>query len=123
VERWTWPDELDALVAARAHHEPLFENDRVRVLRTHIPAGKTTAVHTHRWPSVQYIVKASDFVRRDGEGEVVFGTRQVDGPPEPSATLWSGPIPPHSLENVGTTELCVIMVELKDRPAGPVAEG
>jgi hypothetical protein len=32
--------------------------------------------------------------------------------------MWSDPIPPHSLENVGDAELCVIMVELKD--AAPV---
>jgi hypothetical protein len=72
---------------------------------------------------VQYVVKASDFVRRDGEGEVVFDTRQADGPPEPTATLWSDPIPSHSLENVGDAELCVIMVELKGRPAGPASDG
>jgi hypothetical protein len=29
--------------------------------------------------------------------------------------LWSGPLPPHTLENVGSTELRVIAVELKNR--------
>jgi hypothetical protein len=52
---WEWPDELDALVAAPAHHTLLLENERV-------PA----------------------------------------------------PLPPHSIENVGETDLRVIMVELKD---------
>jgi hypothetical protein len=122
-EPWAWPDGLDALVAAPDHHELLFENERVRVLRTRIPAGETTAIHTHRWPNVQYVVGSSDFVRRDGEGEVAFDTRDADGPPEPAAALWSDPIPPHSLENVGRAELCVIMVELKDGPAGPAVDG
>ena len=119
-ERWAWPDELDALIAAPDHHELLLENECVRVLRTLIPRGETTAIHTHRWPNVQHILSMSDFVRRNGDGAVAFDTREVAGPPEPGTTLWSDPIPPHSLENVGGAELCVIMVELKagrrDRP-------
>ena len=114
---WRWPDELDALVAAPVHHRLLLENALVRVLLTNIAAGETTAVHTHRWRNVQYIVRSSDFVRRDGEGRVVHDTRVDGGPPEPGTVHWSEPIPPHSLENVGAGELDVIMVELK--PAGP----
>ena len=117
VERWEWPDELDALLAAPDHHELLLENQRVRVLRTVIPAGETTAVNTHRWPNVQYVVSTSDFVRRDGYGGVAFDTRAGGGPPKPQTTAWSEPFPPHSLENVGGAELCVIMVELKGGPA------
>jgi len=113
VERWEWPDELDALLAAPEFHRLLLENERVRVLETVVAAGETTPVHTHRWPNVQYIVSASDFVRRDGHGRVSRDTRTA-GAPTPSTALWSEAIPPHSLENVGNSELCVIMVELKD---------
>ena len=110
---WEWPEELDALTAAPDHHALLLENERVRVLETLIPAGQTTAVHTHRWPNVQYVVSSStDFVRRDGEGSVLLDTRVSGGPTAP-ATLWSGPLPPHSIENVGEHDLRVIMVELK----------
>jgi hypothetical protein len=103
---WEWPDELDALVAAAAHHE------RVRVLETRIPPNETTAVHTHRWPNVQHVLSSTDFVRRDGEGAVLRDTRSI-GRPEPGATLWSEALPPHSIENVGEADLHVIMVELK----------
>jgi hypothetical protein len=113
-----WPDDLDALVAAPAHHRVLLENERVRVLETLIRAREATAVHTHRWPSVEYVLSSADFVRRDGEGVVLLDTRSTGRPPEPSTALWSEPLPPHSLENVGDTELRVIMVELKDRVAG-----
>jgi hypothetical protein len=113
-QHWGWPDELDALVAAPAQHQVLLENERVRVLQTRIQAGERTPVHTHRWPSVEYLLSSADFVRRDSEGEVLLDTRTAR-PPEPSTTLWSEPLPPHSLENVGDTELRVIMVELKDR--------
>jgi len=110
---WEWPEKLDALVAAPEHHSLLLENERVRVLETLIPAGQTTAVHTHCWPNVQYVVSSTDFVRRDGDGSVVLDTRVSGGPIAP-ATLWSEPLPPHSIENVGERELLVIMVELKD---------
>jgi hypothetical protein len=110
---WDWSDELDALVAAPAHHTLLFENERVRVLETRIPAGETTAVQTHRWPNVQYVVSSPDFIRRDGKGAVLLDTRSAERRAEPPATLWSEPLPPHSIENVGETDLRVILVELK----------
>jgi len=110
---WAWSDEFDALVAAPAHHTLLLENERVRVLETRIPAGEKTAVHTHRWPNVQYVLSSSDFIRRDGKGALLLDTRSAGRPPQSPATLWSDPLPPHSIENVGETDLRVIMVELK----------
>jgi len=91
---------------------------RVRVLGTRIEPGDATPVHTHRWPNVQYVLSGTDFVRYDGDGGVALDTRAGAGPPRPATTPWSGPLPPHSLENVGEAELRVIMVELKDRAAG-----
>jgi mannose-6-phosphate isomerase-like protein (cupin superfamily) len=104
-----WPDELDALRASAEHHRLLFENDRVRVVESVIPSGETTAVHTHRRPNVQYIVHGSRIVRRDADGVVTSEGTQL----EDASTLWSDPIPPHTVENVGAEELRVIVVELK----------
>jgi hypothetical protein len=106
------PDALDALAAAPEHHRKLLENDKVRVLETHIGPGERTPVHTHCWPSAQYVLATTDFVRRDAEGTVVFDTRTAGGP-KPGDTLWSEPLGPHSIENLGANELLVIMVELK----------
>ena len=111
------PDELDALAVAPEHHRKLLENDDVRVLETHIPAGEQTPIHTHCWPSAQYVLATTDFVRRDGQGTVLFDTR-TDGGPEPGDALWSEPLGPHSIENVGASELLVIMVEIKRSRAG-----
>ena len=109
---------LDALLASSDHHLLLLESPvRVHVLETVIPAGETTAVHTHRWPNVQYVVSGASFVRRDGDGKVTLDTRAGSGPPKPWTVLWSDSMPPHSLENVGDTKLFVIMVELKDGTA------
>lgn len=108
-----WPEELDALTAAPKHHRLLFENDAVRVLDTRVAPGETVPLHTHRWPSALYIVTWSDFVRRDSAGEVLADSRRGIGAEDGSA-VWSGPLPPHTLENVGAQELRAISVEVKN---------
>jgi quercetin dioxygenase-like cupin family protein len=114
--RWTWPDELDALSAAPQNHRVLLENDRVRVLQTHIPVGATTPVHTHRWPSIEYVLSGAHLVRRDGNGNVKVDTRVAGTPLRASEATWAEAFPPHSAENVGDVEIRVLMVELKGRP-------
>jgi hypothetical protein len=110
---WTWPDSLDALIAAPKYHTLLLENEAVRVLETRIPAGETVPVHTHRWPSVYYITNWSDFVRRDADGNILLDTRvQSSKMPAPCA-IWSEALPPHSLENVGPSEIRLISIEIK----------
>ena len=94
----------------------MLENDRVRVLDTRVEAGDTVPVHTHRWPSVQYVMSIAAFVRRDAEGRVLIDSRTMDLPKEAPFTLWSEPIPPHTLENIGDRVIHVIAVELKDLP-------
>jgi len=113
AEPWTWPEALDALTAAPETHRVLFENDAVRVLETTIAPGQTTEVHTHRWPGVLYVLSFAHFVRRDGEGALLVDTRDAGALPEPGTALWSGSLPPHTLENVDMTEIRVIGVELK----------
>ena len=109
-----WPDDLDALAAAPLHHSLLFENDVVRVLDTCIAPGETTPLHTHRWPATLYILNVSHFVRRGEDGAVILDSRTI--PPIVAGTaLWSAPLGPHTLENVGETQLHVIAVELKQR--------
>ncbi len=115
AEAWPWPDSLDALVAAPAHHTRLLENDRVRVVHTHIPPGELVPVHTHRFPGVVYVISVSDFIRRDDKGKVLFDSRQAaDSPAKSSpAVQWLDPLPPHSVENVGHSEISLVIVELK----------
>jgi hypothetical protein len=112
AELWTWPDSLDAVEAAPASHRILFENDAVRVLETRIAPGETTQVHTHRWPGILYVLSFGHFVRRAGDGMLLLDTR-AGVVPQPGTALWSGALPPHTLENVDTSEIHVIGVELK----------
>lgn len=113
-DTWPWPDSLDALIAAPDHPTLLLENERVRVLETHIPAGETTPVHTRRWPSVYYITSWSHFLRTDDQGQVVMDSRKVEVPANPPAALWGETLPSHALQNIGEVELRLISVELKD---------
>ena len=108
-----WPDSLDALVAAPEHHRLLMENDHVRVLETLIPPGERTAVHTHRWRSVQYCCCFSDFIRRDQAGNIMVDSRTITAPTIGTA-LWSEPYPPHSVENTGNADIRFLVVEIKD---------
>ena len=110
---WPWPDSLDAVTAAPANHTVLFENEHVRVLQTHISPGQKVPVHTHRWPSAIYVAKQSDFIRREGEGNLLFDSRTVGPPPTEPIVQWVGPLPPHSVENVGSVEILLITTELK----------
>lgn len=104
---------MDALIAAPQHHKLLMENDQVRVLETRIPPGQRTPVHTHRWPSVIYTAAASDFLRYDDQGNVITDSRTFQPPRADSTAAWVPPMPPHSVENVGTSEIRLINVEWK----------
>ena len=104
---------LDAMSAAPDHHAVLVENDSVRVLDTRFGPGQQTPVHTHQWPAVLYILAWSEFVRFDSEGNVLVDSRAFATKPEPGTALWSGPLPPHYVRNVGDGELRVLAVEIK----------
>lgn len=108
---WRWSDSLDALVAAPAHHSLLLENDFVRVLDTRVAAGDTVPLHTHRWPAVLHVVTWSDCVRRDEHGAVLLDSRDLQE--AVPSIMWSAPLPPHTLENVGSTDIRVLSIELK----------
>ncbi len=111
---WPWPAELDGPIAAAGNHRVLFENDRVRVLDTFIPAGETTPIHTHATPTVTYVISGSHFRRRDDRGAVVLDTLTMDPPFVMPSVLFSEFIPSHTLENSGPDDLHLIGVELKD---------
>jgi hypothetical protein len=108
-----WPEELDALVAAPVNHTLLFENDAVRVLDTLVRPGQVVPLHCHRWPSVNYLLSCSDFIRRDNSGSILLDSHDLSPQPQPGAAFWGTALPPHTLENVGKTDLHVIAVEVK----------
>jgi len=85
----------------------------VRVLDTRIEPGQTVKLHTHRWPAVYYFLQVGEFVRRDHEGTVLADSRQQSTKAEVGQAAWAAPMGPHTLENVGTTPIHVVSVEIK----------
>ena len=112
-----WDAALDALVAAPEHHTLLLEDDRVRVVVTHVPPGERTAVHTHQWGGVLYVLSWSQFVRRDDKCTVLVDSRLNPALLAPAQAMWAAPLPPHTFENVGDQEFRVVTVELKTSPS------
>jgi hypothetical protein len=104
---------LDAMVEASEHHALLLENASIRVLDTKVRPGERTPVHAHEWPAALYVVSWSDFVRYDPEGNVLLDSRNMAGKPAIGSALWAAPIGPHYVENVGSTDLHILAVEVK----------
>ncbi|MBL8747317.1 MAG: hypothetical protein JNK58_13305 [Phycisphaerae bacterium] len=106
---------LNALLAAPEHHRLLLENAAVRVLETRIEPGETVRLHTHDWPAVYYVLSPGQFVRRNEMGEVEVDSRVAASALREGTAVWSPPLKPHTLENVGTTPIHVVSVEIKPR--------
>jgi predicted metal-dependent enzyme (double-stranded beta helix superfamily) len=117
TEAWPWPDSLDALIAAPDHHSLLLEDARVRVLHTNIPPGAVVPLHTHRWGGVVYVLSSSHFIRRDQNGKVLLDTRQESRPGQTHVAHWASPLPPHTVENVGQSDISLLLFEIKDSGA------
>ena len=103
------PEALDAVAAAPANHEVIFENDRIRTLRVIVRAGEAEERHTHRWPSVFIISKRPKIKYFSADGEEV----PIEGGPPPGTPMWLGPEGVHWVENFGDFDLEAIRVEFK----------
>lgn len=107
VDRW-WTPQNEALTAAPQHHTLLFENDEVRVLTVTIAPGVKEPFHAHRYASVIYDENPAHLVEYLADGaKVDRGVRTRGG------ARWLPIGPPHALENIGSTPLRIVRVELK----------
>jgi hypothetical protein len=110
---WPWPESLDALVAAPAHHQLLLEDQQVRVLHTRIAPGDIVPLHTHRWGGVAYLQSWSHFIRRNEKGETLFDSRRAGDPPAIPCAQRTQRLPPHTVENLGPLDISIVMIEFK----------
>jgi quercetin dioxygenase-like cupin family protein len=109
----TWPNALDATVAAPLNHKVVLENERVRVLEVTVQPGEREPVHGHKWPSVMYVM-AEDLIRDyDSEGKLLYDSRTDKARMKTPYTIWMPPQAPHSVENLSKTPLRLLRVELK----------
>lgn len=109
-----WPKELDAVISAPKNHKILLENEKVRVLEVTLAPNEVEALHHHQWPSVLYIQEAGDFIDYDGDGNVIFDSRNLPEPLTLPLTMYKNPEAPHSVVNLSDTKtIRLIRVEMK----------
>jgi quercetin dioxygenase-like cupin family protein len=100
-------DPIDDIVKISPDvHQVLFENDAIRVLEVTVKPGAKVPMHTNP-ENVNYIVKPGRLrlVGPDGSSvELNLSERQVI----------PAPVGRHAVENIGTTEVRTICIELKD---------
>lgn len=100
-----WPPGLDPMKLDPAHHSVLFENQRVRVLRTVLEPHLKGPLHEHPHYVVVYLTDLhTTMTMADG--------RAVDNPRRPGDVAWRDPLK-HITENIGEREAVEIQVELK----------
>ena len=98
----------DPVKVAPKNVKVLFENNRVRVIEVHLKPGEKIPSHSHP-ANLIFSLSTSKGKYRTSDGEITVSDFK------PNEVSWSEPII-HSSENVGTTEIHAIGVELKDPP-------
>lgn len=98
----------DPVKVAPKNVKVVFENDRVRVIEVWIKPGEKIPLHSH---PANVTIALSDFKGKwvSSEGEPTVRQFKLD------TVLWSDPIT-HASENVGSTEIHAIAIELKESP-------
>jgi len=95
----------DIMAVAPQDVKVLLENDRVRVLEVRHKPGDKEPMHSH--PAyVAYFLDATRMKITSPDGKTVEKDRKAGD------VLWSEPVT-HAVENVGTTEQHVLVIELK----------
>jgi beta-alanine degradation protein BauB len=97
---------LDPVKAAPDHYKVIFENERVRVLSFHSSPGEKWPLHMH--PDA-VTVSLTDYKLRN----VVPGTVATIVERKRGDAYWI-PARSHTGENIGTTDMDSIIVELKE---------
>jgi quercetin dioxygenase-like cupin family protein len=108
-------ESIDALVSSPDRFKLLLENDEVRVLEYQLLPGQRDEWHTHP-PKVSYVVSGGTLriSLKDGSS---FEVTETTG-----AAAWMNALGAHFAENVGSTPVRIVLVEVKSaaRGNGPV---
>ena len=99
-------EEIDPVVVSPGLYKVLFENEYVRVVEYEIPAGQKDNWHTHP-AKVSYIVSGGTLKITTEAGESFI----VDE--ETGAASWFEAVGKHYGENVGSTPVRIVFVEIK----------
>ncbi len=96
----------DVMTVAREHYRVLVENADVRVVENTLKPGEKDPMHTH--PAGWYIVTAP------GRMKVVTAAGKTEvWAPKLHESAWMNAEGAHTSENIGTTPMTYILVEVK----------
>jgi quercetin dioxygenase-like cupin family protein len=98
-------DGLDPVRVAPDSHKIAFENRFVRVLEVRVPPGSIEPRHRHPHGLSVYLASQDTRITIDGQAPQV-------GHREAGSFAWSDAVI-HTVQNVGTTEMHVLRIELK----------
>ena len=100
--------QVDALIASPENFRLILENDDVRVLEYTLLPGQRDRRHTHP-QRVAHVISG-------GQLRVGFpdGTHR-DFDEIAGTSEWSKPSPLHDTQNIGTTPIKILLVEVKQR--------
>ena len=98
--------DIDALKASPENFKLLLENDYVRVLEYTLIPGTKDLPHTHP-PKSSYIVSGGKLkVNLENGGSLIFDEKA-------GTASWMDHVGKHYVENIGTTEIKIILTEVK----------
>lgn len=106
------PDHTDPTEVSPDKYTVLLENEHVRIVEYVIKPGEKDAWHTHP-PKASYIVSGGK-LRITPEGADSFVVQEDSG----NAT-WMGALGRHFGENVGTTPVRIVLIEIKSLSDAP----
>jgi len=111
---WTTPAPAQDPAAVNAKTIKVkFENDRVRVMEATLPPGVKEQVHSH--PAyVIYVLEGGKYRNYASDGKTTEGELKT------GEVLYREPLT-HAAENIGSTTMHMILVELKDGAKTPAA--
>ena len=99
------PDPLDPVRVAPDTHKIAFENMFVRILEVRVPPGSIEPRHRHPHGLSVYLASQDTRITVDGKPPQVTHR-------EAGSFAWSDAVI-HTVQNVGTTEMHVLRIELK----------
>ncbi len=100
-------EEFDPICVAPNNYKVVFENERVRVLQFHGPPKAQWGLHQH--PDA-VVVSLNEYVVRNA----IVGAEPTVREATAGDVTWS-PAKMHTGENIGSTDMDCILVELKER--------
>lgn len=98
---------VDVLAASPDNFRLVLENDRVRVLEYTLLPGKRDRRHTHP-KRVAHVISGGKLRVHFPDG------RHFDFDEKTGDSSWGEPSPLHDTENIGTTPIRILLVEVKE---------